>query len=74
MLISVLVLIGPSAVVDESPRALHDRGLNALRSRSSGATREILAHLIERFPESGHTHLLAGHCALMLEADAAAPP
>ena len=54
-----------------SAKKMHDEGLALLRRRSVGPAREILSRLVDNHPTCGHTHLLAGHCALLLEGDAA---
>jgi tetratricopeptide (TPR) repeat protein len=54
-----------------SAKALHDEGLAALRRRAAEPARQALKQLSDRHASSGHTHLLAGHCALVLEGNAA---
>ena len=70
-LLLVLLLLALSASSAPSPKALHDQGLAALRRRSADSAQEALKGLREEYASSGHTHLLAGHCALLLEGNAA---
>ena len=52
-------------------KALHDNGLAALKQGAKSKAREALQALTTEHGSSGHRHLLAGHCALLLEGDAA---
>ena len=52
-------------------KALHDNGLAALRQGAKSNAREALQVLTLEHGSSGHCHLLAGHCALLIEGDPA---
>ena len=57
-------------LANTTPRAYYDEGLSHLRARSAERAREQLSQLEALHPSDGHTSLLRGHCALMLEGDA----